>query len=419
MALRNGERSCNRPPERLVTPEHLDRALYVTTPKAWAALCALLAILIAVVVWSIVGEISTYVRAEGIILSRGGMVFDAVATRGGRVARIVPAVGDTVDAGDVVAETFDAETMERYNGALALVEERLQVLHERQTVANEENVLFEESVAEQRTRLESLRRTGEELVENARRRLMNLDGLAERGIVSQTTVEIGAQTLDNAQRSLFDVMRRQEQLEADELRRRTQLDAGIADTEAQVADARRRVNELAAVVETWQIRTTVSGRVTEIKTQVGATLSPGEPVLSIETGEEGLDVLIYVTPVDGKRVESGMPALVSPSTVRREEFGSMTGTVESLSEFPASLSGIVAVLQNQELATAFSNSGSPYPGRVVLTPDPSTVSGFTWTSARGATVDITPGTLAAVEIRVASQPPVTLALPWFRNLLGL
>ena len=68
-------------------------------------------------------------------------------------------------------------------------------------------------------------RTGEELVESARRRLSNLDALAEQGIV-------------------------------------------------------------------WQVRPTVSGRVTEIKTQVGATLSPGEHALSIETGEEGLDVLI-------------------------------------------------------------------------------------------------------------------------------
>ncbi len=277
MTPHDSEPARNLGTERLATPEHLDRALHVTTPRTWAALCALLAILIAVVVWSIVGEISTYVRAEGIILSRSGMVFDAVSTRGGRVARILTAVGDTVDVGDVVAETFDAETMERYSGARALVEERLQALGERQAVAHAENVLFEASVAEQRARLESLRRTGEELVENARRRLLNLDGLAERGIVSQTAVEVSAQTLDSARRSLFDVMRRQEQLEADELRRRTQLDAGITEAEAQLADARRRVAELAAVVDTWQVRTTVSGRVTEIKTRSAPRCAPVSP----------------------------------------------------------------------------------------------------------------------------------------------
>ena len=97
----------------------------------------------------------------------------------------------------------------------------------------------------------------------------------------------------------------------------------------------------------------------------------------------------------------------------------MTGAVESLSEFPASLSGIVASLQNEDLAAALLGSGPPYPGRVALTPDPSTASGFRWTSSRGATVDVTPGTLAQVEIRTGSQPPAALILPWFQRVLGL
>jgi hypothetical protein len=33
----------------LAAPQHLDRALYVTTPKAWLALCMLLVMIVAVV----------------------------------------------------------------------------------------------------------------------------------------------------------------------------------------------------------------------------------------------------------------------------------------------------------------------------------------------------------------------------------
>ena len=406
------ESSSHRRAERPGPPEHLDRVLYVTTPKSWLALGSLLVMLAAVLVWSMVGEVSTYVRAEGIFLSRGGMVLDAVTSRGGRLNRILPTVGDRVAKDDVVAETFDAEAMERHTGAVAAAQERLQALRTRETEAGEENVLFEQNVAEQRERLEALVRAGRELVENARERLKNTEALAEQGIVSQSAVETRSQALDSAQRSLFDVMRRRDQLEADELLRRSQLNAGVADVKAQYMEAQRRVNELAAVIETWQIRAPVSGRVTEIKAQVGAALPPGQPVLSIETGEDGLDVLIYVSPTDGKRVEAGMPVLVSPNTVRREEYGSMTGTVESLSEFPASPSGMVAVLQNQDLVESFSISGPPYPGRIALTPDRSTASRFAWTSARGAQLEITPGTLASVEIRVASQPPIALAVPW-------
>lgn len=372
-----------------------------------------------VVVWSIVGRISTYVEAEGIILSRGGMVLDVASTRAGRLDRVTSSIGERVEAGDIVAEIFDAETMERYTGALAAAEERRQALLTRQAEAEAENSLFEQNANEQRERLDALTRIAEEQVERAREGLARAQALADQLIVAQTTVEASAQTLDNAQTGLFEVLRRRDQLEADELRRRTQVSAAIVDAEVQYLEAQREVNELAAVIDTWKIRATVSGRVTELKTQVGANLSAGQPVLSVETGQQGLDVLIYVSPLDGKRVQSGMPVLVSPSTARREEFGAMTGSVESLSEFPASLSGMVSVLQNEDLASSFSSDGPPYPGRVALIPDASTASGFAWTSSRGAELDVTPGTLASVEIRVASQPPIVLALPWLTELLAM
>ena len=401
------------------TPERLDRTLTVTTPKTWLALWALIAALGAVVTWSVVGEVATYVRADGIFLSRDGLVLDVVSTSGGTLGRILPEVGDVLAVGDLVAELSDAGEMERHRSAVAAAEERRQFLRARETAAAAENAQYEQNIEEQRVRLRALMEAGNEIVAGARARLTTLEQLAAEGIVSQADVETGAQTLDGAQRSLFDVMRRQDELEADELQRRSLQNASIDDARLQYLEARRRVSELDVVMDAWRVRTTVAGRVTEIKSQLGANLAAGDPVLSIETGEEGLDVLIYVSPADGKRVVPGMPVLVSPSTARRETYGAMNGTVQSLSEFPASPSGMAAVLQNQDLVEAFSTAGPPYPGRVALTPNPASIGGFDWTSLRGEDLVITPGTLASVEIRVANEPPITLALPWFRQIAGL
>ncbi len=403
----------------IATPERLDRTLSVTTPKAWLALSALTAMLAGVVAWSIMGEVSTYVRADGIFLSREGLVLDIVSTSGGTLRRIAPEVGEILEVGDIVAETFDAEVMEQHRSAVAAAAERLEFLDAQEEAAAAENLLFERNLEDQRARLDALMITGRELVENARTRLESIERLAARGVVSQTAMEDSAQALDGAQRNLFDVMRRRDDIETEELRRRSQQNASIADSRMQYLEAQRRVNELDVVIESWQVRATVAGRVTEIKSHVGANLAPGEPVLSIETGQEGMDVLIYVNPSDGKRVTPGMPVLVSPSTARRETYGAMTGAVSSLSEFPASPGGMAAVLQNQELAATFSSNGPPYPGRVALTPNPGSVSGFDWTSRRGEELTVTPGTLASAEIRVANEPPITLALPWFREIFGL
>ena len=413
------ESSQNEATERLGTFEHFDRALYVTTAKAWLALCVLVVMTVAVIVWAVFGEISTYVESKGIFLSREGMVFDAASSGGGKVARIVSAVGDKVAVGDLVAEISDAETMERYLSAVALADERKQTLQERETEAREENALAAQNIAKQRERLEELERTGREMVAKTRERLREDRELLAQGIVDRMTIDRSEQMRNLAQRNLFDALRRRDELEADALRRRNALKAGVTRAEEDLLAADRRVTELAALIETWRIRAPVAGRVTEIKAQVGATLAPGQPVLSIETGGEGLDVLIYVLPVDGKRVEAGMSALVSPATVRHEEFGYMIGTVESLSEFPASLNGMIAVLQNQDLARTFSHGGPPYPGRVALALDPSTTSGFAWTSPQAVGVVITPGTLATVEVEVSNQPPVALVVPWIKESLGL
>ena len=114
-----------------------------------------------------------------------------------------------------------------------------------------------------------------------------------------------------------------------------------------------------------------------------------------------------------------MQALVSPSTVRREEFGAIRGTVDSLSSFPISFEGMVAVLQNQSLARTFSEDGPPYAGRIALLPDPATASGFAWTSPKASSQRLTAGTLASVEIKTRSQPPITLAVPLLKELLGI
>ena len=404
---------------RFQTPEHLDRALYVTTPKAWLALLVLMVIVGAVVAWSIIGKVSSYVQAEGIVLSRGGMIVDATSSAGGTLSRILPPVGDTVIEGELVAEVSNAETMARYVSAVSLAAEWAQILKDREAEAEQENALAVENIARERARLDELERTDRERLERFRKRLEEDEDLLVRGITNRATLERSEQALDRARRNLFDVLSERDEMEAAHLRRMNDLKARVAETKAEQVAARHRVNELTSLIETWRIVAPVSGRVIEVKAQPGATLEPGDPVLDIETGRESLDVLFYVSPADGKRIEAGMPALVSPATVKREEYGSMTGTVESLSEFPSSLAGMVAVLKNRELAMSFSRNGPPYTGRVALTLDPSTVSGFAWTSPQAKNVDITPGTLATIEVEVTRRSPAALVVPWIAEKLGL
>ena len=400
------------------TPEHLDRTLSVTTPRAWIALGAILVTLTAIAIWSVMGTLGTYVQAEGIILGRGGLVVDVTSVRNGTLTRILLDVGDRVEQGEPVAETYDLEVVQRYRDAVATLEERRDELHGHEVAIAAQLSLLEANVAGQRVRADTLRQVAEHLLTEAREHLANVRMLAEERVVSRASVEAAEQRVNSAQRSLFDAMTRRDQLEAETLSSRARLNEVLTGAVTEYNAARRRVDEITSIIEEWKIRSPLSGRVAEVKSQVGSSIAAGDPVLSVETGEEGLEVRIFVPPVDGKRVREGMPVLVSPRTVRREEYGVMKGTVAAISEFPASLAGIVSLLHNEDLATSFARAGPPYPGRVALVPDSTTVSGVAWSSPRGGTVDITPGTLATVEIQVARNPPITMVLPWVKGLLS-
>ena len=405
--------------ERLSAPEQLDRTLSVTPARGWIALIAILVVATAVGAWSVVGEVATYVEAHGFLLNRGGKVVDAVAIGRGRLSKVAVSVGDEIEKDAVVALITNEEVAARHASALALVEERTRALDSLKAAVASESRIVHANNTRRHKQLDELEATALEMLEVARANFKNHRQLVERRVVARVHLEQSQQEFNEARRALLDLNRDRGTLEADQIRYRNENAARIREMTGQVRAARHEARELEALVAAEKVLAPVSGRVIEIKVTSGAIVQPGAAVASIRTGTTELEVLLYVPPDEGKKVEAGMRALVSPATVRREEFGSIKGTVESISPFPASLEGMVAVLQNQSLARRFSEDGPPYAGRIALLSDPTTASGFAWTSPKAVSQRMTAGTLAMVEIKTRSQPPITLAIPLLKELMGL
>ena len=402
-----------------VTTERLDRMLSVTRARGWIALLTILVVTVAVGVWSVVGEVATYVEAHGFLLNRGGKVVDAVASGSGRLRTIAVSVGDEVGKDALVALVANEELAARYANARAVAVERAGALDALKAETAAESGIASENSARRRKRLDELEATALDMLDVARTNLDNYRQLFEKRIVSRLDLESARREFNEARRVLLDLGRERDTLEANEIRRSNENATRIREMTARVDSAKHQARELEALVAAERVLAPVSGQVIEIKAASGAVVNSGTPVASIRTGTMDLGVLLYVPPDEGKQVEAGMPALVSPAAVRREEFGAIRGRVESLSSFPVSFEGMVAVLQNRELAQGFFKDGPPYAGRIALVPDPETVSGFAWTSPKAANQTLAPGTLASVEIKTRSQPPITLAIPLLKELMGL
>ena len=414
-----GQRKAFHKQAQLPAPEQLDRTLSVAPARGWIALLAILVAAAATGVWSVVGEVATYVEAHGFLLNRGGKVVDAVTAGPGRLSAVSVAVGDEIEEGAVVALIANEELAARHAGALALVEERTRTLEALKAAVAKESRVVRANNARRRGQLDELEATALDMLEVARTNFRNSQQLFEQRVVARVHLERAQEQFNEARRVLLDLSRDRDDVEANEIAHEHDAAARIREMTAEVEAAKRQARELEVRMAAEKVLAPVSGQVIEIKVTIGAIVQPGEAVASVRTGTSELEVLLYVPPDEGKQVEAGMQTLVSPATVRREEFGALRGTVESLSPFPASLEGMVAVLQNVSLARSFSQDGPPYAGRITLLSDPTTASGFAWTSPKAANQTLTAGTLATVEIKTRSQPPITLAVPLLKDLLGL
>src|SRR6185503_1479069 len=120
-----------------------------------------------------------------------------------------------------------------------------------------------------------------------------------------------------------------------------------------------RVQDLASrIPRNARIVTPHAGRITEVKASAGAVVAAGQPILSIETAGEGLAVVLYLPPEHGKKVTAGMEVRIEPSTVKKEEFGTVLGRIVEVSEFPMTADGMLAELHNPQLVANFSRRGA-------------------------------------------------------------
>jgi hypothetical protein len=161
----------------------------------------------------------------------------------------------------------------------------------------------------------------------------------------------------------------------------------------------------------------IGGEVVEMLSSPGDVLNIGDAVVSLEGLDDVTVGYVYVTDAEGKQIEPGMEVQLSPVTVDESQYGYLIGTVQSVSEYPVTLRGLVNLLQNERLAEQFLDEGPVLQVVVTLTADPSTASGYAWSSPDGPPFQLSHGTLASGSIVIDEQRPMQFVLPQLPNLV--
>jgi HlyD family secretion protein len=406
--------------ERLSSPEHLDQLIDVTRPTDWIAAVVIGVCLVTVLVWSVIGKIPTRVAGEGILVSDTGRVVDAVSAVNGRLGNVDVAVGDHVSRGQVVAHVVQTDIEQHYHDAGEVLKDREHEHDELVAAIKRELGIKAANVAAQKAGLEQIIAASQKRVAYLIGEVQGLEGLNVKGFVTRRELEDRRMELSSTQQRITDSQNEMQRLDGQMRETESQRQLEALMSQFKVNEARRQMEELAGKLERdSRLLSPMDGKVLEIKVSAGGVLSTGTPALAIETNGETLEAIIYLPADRGKNVQPGMEVRVEPSTVKREEFGTMVGTVTTVSAFPVTPEGMAAVLHNDTLVKLFSEAGAPYAILVRFQPDASAVSGYHWSTGSGPPIRLSTGTLVRGEVTTRELPPIDLVVPLVRRLSGI
>ncbi|HKV10045.1 MAG TPA: NHLP bacteriocin system secretion protein, partial [Thermoanaerobaculia bacterium] len=329
-------------------------------------------------------------------------------------------VGDVIEKGQVVARIRQDELLRQIQDTRDKLADVRREYQDQLRYAGEQGRLRGRDLAQERANLQQSIKAYEREVEIARERIAVERDLLKDGLITKQTLLASEQRLNTAQDQLANARLQLNSLELKGLDSAQQTGQQVEAREAQIRDLEIELRERQArLTETARVVSNRPGRVLELLVDRGDVVNPGTPLLNLEVASEELQAVLFVPASAGKRVQPGMRVRVSPSTVKREEYGSMIGRVTWASEYPSTSRGMTRLLGNEALVQRLMQEGPPIQVNVALEKDPKTPTGYRWSSSTGPSVQISSGTLATGSVVVREERPINLVVPKIREKLGV
>ena len=408
--------------ERLSSPEQLDQLMQITTPKSWIALSALGVMLVFAILWSIFGKIPTNVNGVGVLIRPGG-VFSVESRGSGPIIEYYVHTGEQVQKGQKVAHIDQPDIENQILKAKAVWADLKKQSRQSEDFDKKNLELQLASIKKEDENLNYSVKITEEKLKWLKEKIETQEKLAEQGLITKQALQTTKETYFQTQDELQKVHSQLKQVTINENNLIQQIEQRALDHKIRIQNARRDIKLLQnQLKENSDVISHHHGHVISILYDAGQMVSTGTPILSMELtgeGEKNLEALVYVDPAQGKRIKMGMLVEVSPSTVKKEEYGFMIGRVTRVSGFPITRQEMMRMLKNEDLVQSLSGHGAPYEIQVELMADVQTPSGYHWSSGNGPPEKIHSGTLCGGQITVEKQRPIALVIPVLKKFFGL
>lgn len=406
--------------ENLAAPDQLDELVKVTSPKGWIILYALGTAVFFIVLWGMFGSIPTRVYGQGILLAAKGSVYNVSAPTGAsKILQILVKSGDHVKKNQIVAYLEQPDLTQQIKIKLAYVNE----LNNQYKLLNQQAINevknFKQQVAEKNLRLQKIVDIQTENLNHTEEIVKIRQYALKRGIDTKLGVNVALKEASDVKREVEQALNQLAQSKIDENSFIDQWQERLRSFNLKIKEEQYNLDKLLVSAKTSSVaKSPITGVITSVRYNEGDAIKEGETLMNVAIIGQGIDAMVFIPAENGKRVQQNMDALVEPTTVKKEEFGSMKGKVIAVADYPSTAESMMTILQNKELIEQFSQKKVQIAVRIKLLEDAKTFSKFRWTSSKGPQQFITPGTLVAATITVRTQAPISLIIPALRKLFS-
>lgn len=158
------------------------------------------------------------------------------------------------------------------------------------------------------------------------------------------------------------------------------------------------------------------GYIAGMHVAVGNPITEGSTVCRISGDTDEEQVIICYAPVaQGRKIKPGMEVMIYPSTVNRQEYGHINGTVLEVSDYVISAEEMTNQIGDYSLVQMFQASGPVIRLQCELKKDDSTLSGYEWSSKKGAEIELTEGTIVSADVVIEEKAPITMIIPYLKE----
>lgn len=404
--------------KQLASPEQLDQLLVVTSRGVWLTLYTITAVIICILLWSVYGSISIKVIGRGIVMNQRGL-FSLQARASGTIQEIAVSSGDVVEEGQLVGVIYDPQEELQ----LRAVEDRVEKLEAnlqqlREQISTEELAVHEALESDLRAK-QFLMKQLQNRIPGIEEALATKQRLFEEGLITSSAV-------DEVKGKLYSTLADLETVKAAIAEIKSRLVKGYRTEELRVKEQAlqqlvgdRDILELRR--EYHKVYSPSRGRVLEILVNQGQLVNVGMPIVWLEypMAEDEPHILYGFVPVEmGKRIPVGARVQIELSTVNVQEHGALIGIVKEVSQFAVSTSHIEKTIPNPGMVK-YLTGGQPAVVQIIVEPerDPSTYSGYRWTSGSGPQIKLSTGTVCTLKAIIERIRPLYYVFPvwWLKG----